>query len=97
MSGLEPADDALEIEAIHRGASGCRTGRVFPNVQEDARAVSFDDGIRVISNENSKLVRRTDLQHLLRAFPIENSDLVATDDLVVVMRIHIIDTLGGFT
>ena len=91
MVRFEPAHDSLKIETIHRGAAGCRRRRVFPNVKEDARAVSFDHRIRVISDENAELVRRSDLKHFFRAFPIEDADLITTNDFIVMMRIYIVD------
>jgi hypothetical protein len=92
---IEPPQQSDKISLGHRGAAGGGRGGIFPDVHEDTRARARRCR-GIVGDENSPFVEIVGAPHLFGAAPIDSSDFRTIDQLVVIMRAGIIDSLGHF-
>src|SRR4051794_38337943 len=93
--GIEPLEKIDQIRFRHGGATNGGRRRIPPDMDEDAGA-GTGNRRRIVIDEQSPFIEIVFPTHLFGAAPIDSCDLRSFDELVVVARVRIIDTLGLF-
>ena len=83
-------DDVVDIDALGLNVDSASLLKVKWHGQQGSDQFFLD----YEGEMNGQFVLRADFEHLLRGLPIEDPNLRASDDAVVVVRINVVNALG---